>query len=164
MNPPCPHGRSNRDTCAFCTPTLERPEIDEYFIQMLHLVGSRSTCGRRATAAIITDLRGHVLATGYNGVPRGFRHCRGDFPCEGLHDAPGDTHRCLAVHAEINAIIQCSRLEDARIIYTSCAPCFDCAKVIANTRIETVICLEPYTPAGASVLNNAGIGLRFWTE
>src|SRR5258708_3001642 len=100
---------------------------DDYFLEMLHLVANRSTCARRAVGTIITDDRGHILATGYNGVPRGFTHCT-DSPCLGVNDPKGDTGRCMAIHAEINALLQCSRLDLAHALYVSASPCFACAK------------------------------------
>jgi len=129
---------------------------DEYFLQMLQLVSARSTCGRRAVGAIIVSEDFKVLATGYNGVPRNFLHCV-DSACPGLADPHGDTRRCYAVHAEINAIVQCQRLDLARTMYTSCTPCFECAKVIANTPINRVISFELYTGEGLRILELAGV-------
>lgn len=129
----------------------------EYFLEMLKLVAARSTCIRRAVGAIITDKEGHVLSTGYNGVPRNFDHCIGH-PCSGSTDVRGDTSKCKAVHAEQNALLQCSNIERANTIYCSCSPCFICAKMIANTEIRVVICVEPYADTtGLDILLEAGI-------
>ena len=117
--------------------------IDEYFLNMLRLVGTRSTCPRREVGAIITDTKGVVLAMGYNGVPRGMPHCI-DLPCAGINDRPGDSSRCLAVHAEQNAMLQCADLNRAFNLYVSCTPCFVCAKMIANTAIRRIVTLEDY--------------------
>jgi len=128
----------------------------EYFLKMLDLVAARSTCIRRAVGAIITDRDGHILSTGYNGVPRDFDHCL-DLPCQGATDAPGNTSNCMAVHAETNAILQCSSLSRASIMYCSCVPCFVCAKMLSNTEIKTLICLEEYADKrGLEVLLKAG--------
>lgn len=138
-----------------------RAERDAYFLRMLELVASRGTCARRKVAAIIVDARDHILATGYNGVPRGFPHCI-ESPCPGRDDPPGDSRRCEAVHAEQNALLQCRDLERAATIYASCSPCFTCAKLIANTNITRVVCLEPYTDsAGWDVLFRAGKELQY---
>jgi len=130
---------------------------DEYYLQMLDLVAARSTCARRAVGAIITDTKHHILSTGYNGVPSGFTHCI-DTPCVGRYDPPGDSSRCMAVHAEQNALLQCSRLDLAAVMYTSCVPCFTCAKMIVNTHITRVVALKTYADTtGLSVLEAAGI-------
>ena len=137
----------------------DRPDIQHYFLQMIDLVASRSTCGRRRVGAIITDEQGHVLSMGYNGVPSGIEHCL-DFPCEGIDDRSGDTSRCLAVHAEQNAIVQCHRLDLAWVIYTTSFPCFTCAKLIANTKIQRVVYRETYAETlGFDLLDRIGLEL-----
>ena len=134
----------------------QRLSHDDYYLTMLKLVAARATCARRAVAAIIVDEHFEVLSTGYNGVPRGFTHCI-DSPCLGASDPPIDTRRCLAVHAEINALLQCKDLRRAYCIYVSCTPCFECAKAIANTSIQRVVSLEAYSGAGIAVLQEKGI-------
>ena len=141
-----------------------RPEKREYFIKMLELVASRSTCPRRQVGAIITDKEGHVLSTGYNSVPRSMLHCL-EFPCAGANDASGDNSNCMAVHAEQNAIIQCQNSSLAHTMYVSCVPCFVCAKMIANTNIQLVIANTGYADErGVRVLLECGITLEVEIE
>lgn len=121
----------------------ERLTRDEYFLRLLRLISSRSTCVRRAVGAIITNQNGHVLSTGYNGVPKSFIHCT-DHPCDGANDTAGNTSNCMAIHAEQNALLQCSSINDAYTIYCSCTPCFTCAKLIINTDIKRVVCENDY--------------------
>ena len=47
-----------------------RPSWDEYFMQMAQLTAQRSTCLRRKVGAVIVKDK-HIIATGYNGAPRG---------------------------------------------------------------------------------------------
>ena len=141
------------------TSLKKRLSKDEYFLCMLQLVASRSTCVRRQVAAIIVSKDGHILSTGYNGTPRGFPHCNIN-PCVGALDSPGDSDRCQAVHAEVNALLQCMRLDLASTLYTSCSPCFTCAKAIANTPITRVLCAEEYSDLrGKAILAQASIKL-----
>ena len=51
-----------------------RPSWDEYFMQMAQLTAQRSTCLRRKVGAVIVKDK-HIIATGYNGAPRGLKHC-----------------------------------------------------------------------------------------
>ena len=51
-----------------------RPSWDEYFMKMANDVATRTTCLRRGVGAVIVKDR-RILATGYNGVPTGMRHC-----------------------------------------------------------------------------------------
>lgn len=138
-----------------------RDNLDQYFMKFLPMVASRSTCGRRAVGCVLTDARGRILATGYNGVPRAAEHCaeweRGfaasHHPCAGAADPPGDTRRCLAIHAEQNALLNCWRLDLVTTAYVSCAPCFACAKLLINLlALERVVVAQDYRgePDGAS--------------
>ena len=134
-----------------------RPSPHSYFLDMLKLVASRSTCIRRRVGAIIVSTDNHVLATGYNGVPQGLEHCI-DTPCLGVNDQPGNSDRCLAVHAEINALLQCQDLTQAFAMFTSVMPCFVCAKAIANTPIKKLVCVEPYADSrGQQLMEQCGI-------
>jgi dCMP deaminase len=136
-----------------------RSSIDTYYLDILRLVALRSTCHRRKVGAIITDGTGHVLSTGYNGVPSGVAHCIEE-PCDGVFDPPGDTTRCMAVHAEINALLQCADLSRARVMYISCVPCFACAKAILNTAIRRIVVTEVYKDdRGATLLIDRGVEL-----
>jgi dCMP deaminase len=136
---------------------VKRPNLDEYYLSMLRIVASRSTCVRRRVGAIIIDAQGHVLSMGYNGVPAGVTHCI-DQPCPGASDKSGDNSRCWAVHAEQNAILQCLEISRASTIYVTCTPCFSCAKVIANTPIKRIVSLTEYTDTnGLQLLLEKGI-------
>ena len=48
----------------------KRPNWDEYFMEVAKLTATRSTCLRRQVGAVIVKDR-HIIATGYNGAPRG---------------------------------------------------------------------------------------------
>lgn len=163
---------------------MERLSIGPYYAQLLPLVAARSTCLRRRVGAIVTDERGVILGTGYNGTPRQLPHCgeaetesnqrwresRGfarltEPVCRGAGDTAGNTSRCWAVHAEINALLQCADIERARRIFVSATPCFECAKAIANTGIQSVCALEPYADVlGLDVLKRRGVVVAIWNE
>ena len=148
-----------------------RPSIHEYMTSLLPRVAARSTCARRAVGCIITDAKGVILATGYNGVPSGFAHCmvrdidgatlhdpKPGISCDGAFDEPGDTRRCFAVHAEQNALLQCRELPRAAVLYVSVSPCFTCAKMILNTSIKTIVVKGLYADqAGLDVLRAGGV-------
>ncbi|MEK7459666.1 MAG: hypothetical protein AAB636_01210, partial [Patescibacteria group bacterium] len=54
--------------------SYKRPSWDEYFIELANLVGTRGTCDRgRSGAVIVKDKR--ILTTGYVGSPIGLLHC-----------------------------------------------------------------------------------------
>lgn len=115
-----------------------RLAVDDYFLEMSKLVALRSTCKRRAVGCVLVDSKNHVVATGYNGVPKGFIHCI-DAPCTGA-DAPSGTrlNECKAVHAEMNALLQLQSTDDLTA-YLTVTPCFDCAKVLANSNVIRIV-------------------------
>jgi dCMP deaminase len=126
-----------------------RPTIDQYWAKHLRLVAERATCVRRKTGAIITDSRGAILSSGYNGIGSGVIHCGlTGSPCDGTGRIPGDSGNektnCWATHAEVNAVLQCHRIDLAMTLYTTNFPCFNCAKTLINTPISRIISLEDY--------------------
>ncbi len=85
----------------------ERPSYDEYFMEMAEIVSERSTCLRRKVGALLVKDR-HILSTGYNGAPKGLKHCS-EVGCirEKMDIPSGERHElCRGLHAEQNAIIQ----------------------------------------------------------
>jgi len=125
-----------------------RPTVDEYFMEIASVVAKRSTCLRNQVGAVIVrDKR--ILATGYNGAPKGLPHCL-DIGCiRELNDIPsGERHElCRAVHAEQNAILQAAihgvSTEDATI-YCTHQPCILCAKMMINAGIKKVVYANQY--------------------
>ncbi len=142
-----------------------RPSWDEYFMEMAELAAKRSACLRGHVGAVIVKDR-HVLATGYNGPPRGLPACcllTGDlhknsadlFPtyydgcnCNGcirtkMHVPSGQNHElCRGLHAEQNAIIQAAYhgvSVNGAVIYSSLKPCSMCVKSIINAGIKEAL-------------------------
>ncbi len=74
----------------------------------LHERSWRTTCMRRGVGARHREGHRRILATGYNGVPTGMRHCA-ETGClrQQLGVPSGQRHEiCRGLHAEQNAIIQ----------------------------------------------------------
>jgi dCMP deaminase len=144
----------------------KRVSWDEYFMKLAHLVKERSTCiGRQVGAVIIKDKR--IIATGYNGAPRGTKHCAELGGClrRKLNVPRGERHElCRATHAEQNAIISAavtgSSIQDATM-YVTVTPCVICAKMIINAGIKEIVFEGEYPDEFAmELLNEAGIKLR----
>ncbi len=141
----------------------ERPSWDEYFMEMAQLTAKRSTCLRRSVGAIIVKDK-HIVATGYNGAPRGIKHCaeRGGCMREKLGVPSGERHElCMALHAEQNAIIQAATLGvsiEGATIYVTHQPCVICAKMIINAGIKRIVVKEGYPDKLAvDILDEAGL-------
>jgi dCMP deaminase len=120
-----------------------RPGWDQYFLELADLVASRSTCLRRQVGAVLVKEE-RIIATGYNGAPRGLRHCL-EIGClrEEQGIPSGQRYElCRGVHAEQNAIINAAyygiSTRDA-VIYCTNQPCIICARMIINAGIIKVI-------------------------
>jgi len=135
---------------------MKRPDRVTWLMSLALMVAQRSTCSRRQVGAL-AEKDGRVLVTGYNGAPSGFPHCIDRGGC-GLGEKGG----CLdAVHAEANLIAFAAKhgisLEGATV-YTTCAPCLDCAKLLINAGIKKVVYWEEYRDTrGKDLLLQAGV-------
>jgi dCMP deaminase len=123
-----------------------RPSADHWFLQMLDVVKLRATCPRRQVGCILVDSENRILSTGYNGVPRHQSHCiNPDTRCDGFADQPGNTSRCLAIHAEQNALMQCLDLDRVSVVYCSASPCLVCTRLLLNLRhLRRIVFVDLY--------------------
>jgi len=144
---------------------MERPSNDEYFMEMAQLVSSRSTCLRRRVGAVIVKEK-RVLSTGYNGSPKGTKHCE-ELGCIRVKmNVPSGTRHelCRGVHAEQNAVTQAAYFGvsvDGATIYTTTYPCSMCAKILINAGIREIVYSEGYADdLSKELLQEAGIKIR----
>ena len=126
-----------------------RPSWDEYFMQIVEMVGARGTCDRGKAGCVIT-LDKRIISTGYVGSPTGISHC--DEVGHEMHtvkheDGHESMHCIRTTHAEQNAICQAARFGIAlngATLYCKMTPCYTCAKMIINTGIKRVVCAQDY--------------------
>jgi dCMP deaminase len=115
-----------------------RPSKYETYMEIAKMWAKQSTCSARvAVGAVIVNKFGQVIASGYNGSPRGHPHCD-EVGCD--LDALGHCKR--AIHAELNAILQCARVGvscDDCFIYITHSPCPRCSLMIAQSGIIRVV-------------------------
>mgnify|MGYP002624346630 CR=1 FL=1 len=87
-----------------------RPSKDTYYLDIARAVSKRSTCLKRHYGTVIVN-NDEIIATGYNGNPRGMFNCCQRLTCNRM-DKPhnsGDYSDCFSVHAEQNALLSASR-------------------------------------------------------
>lgn len=119
-----------------------RLTLDEYFLNLAYVASLRSTCPRKRVGCILVDQHKRVLATGYNGTPRGMPHCL-EQPCGG--EAEGlPIESCMALHAEMNALLQCPDAMAVEAIYCTLSPCIHCIKLLLNTSASRLVVLGEY--------------------
>lgn len=123
----------------------------EYYLGIAKAVSMRSTCLRRQYGAVIVkdDV---VISTGYNGSPRGSQNCCDTGECyrEANNIPHGEQYeKCVAVHAEANAIISAARKDMiGATLYLygregnkeiKAEPCLMCQRLIQNAGIGKII-------------------------
>jgi dCMP deaminase len=146
-----------------------RPAWDDYFMDIAHVVATRSTCERRQVGALLVKDR-RILATGYNGPPKGLQHCAELGGCFRRQQGIPSGQRielCRALHAEQNAIIQAAvhgvGLEGDIICYCTCQPCVTCAKMLINVSVSRIVYEGEYPdPLSLDMLQEAGVELHRW--
>ena len=146
------------------TKVNDRPDWDNYFLDIVEVVSRRSTCLRRSVGAgLVRDRR--ILATGYNGAPSKLKHCL-DIGClrDQLKVPSGERHElCRGLHAEQNVIIQAALhgvITKGSTLYCTNQPCVICAKMIINAGIVRVVIRDGYSdPLAAQMLEEAGISV-----
>lgn len=134
----------------------KRLDWSGYFFEFANLASKRSTCLRRKVGAVIVKDK-MVIATGYNGPPRGVKHCSETGCIRQQTKTPsGQRHElCRGLHAEQNAIIQASRCGvniNGAELYCSTKPCSICTKMIINAGINRVYYIEDYNDDLAEAL------------
>lgn len=130
-----------------------RPEKEAYYLSIARAVAARSTCLRRQYGAVIVK-NDEIVATGYNGAPRGDANCSDVGECyrQRMGVPHGEQYeKCVAVHAEQNAIISASRNEMmGATLYLygydvmadqelSAEPCLLCQRMVKNAGILRVV-------------------------
>ena len=133
---------------------MNRIDKENYYLDIAETVAERATCLRRCYGAIIVR-NDEIIATGYNGAPRGRRNCTDVGMCmrETLGIPSGERYElCRSVHAEANAIISAARRDmlggtlylvgrDAKTheLLEETMPCSMCKRLIINAGITQVV-------------------------
>lgn len=133
---------------------MTRRDKANYYLDIAATVCERSTCLRKHYGAVIVK-NDTIIATGYNGAPRGRKNCcdLGECLREKYQIPSGERYElCRSVHAEANAIIAVSRDETiGSTLYLACREpkdgsfvpgtnsCSMCKRLVINAGIATVV-------------------------
>ena len=134
-----------------------RESWDSFFIRVVLLMATRSTCSRVQVGAVLTQDR-RIISTGYNGVAGGATHCPDDLTDEAHHlFAVGHE-----IHAEANALLFAARhglAVEGTTLYVNVSPCQQCAKLILQAGVARVCYYEVYDreDSGIQYLVNHGV-------
>lgn len=133
---------------------MNRISKENYYLDIAETVLERATCLRRVYGAIIVQ-HDEIIATGYNGAPRGRANCTDMGYCsrEALKIPRGERYElCRSVHAEANAIISAARRDmvggtlylvgrDARTgeLLGDATSCSMCRRQVINAGLSRVV-------------------------
>ena len=125
---------------------VTRPDWDTYFLAIAEVVAARADCTRRQVGCVIVKDR-RIVSTGYNGAPAGEDGCMTSGACpRGKYthaEVPADTDynqvRCIAVHAEANALIFAREWLTGATAYVTDTPCPQCAAQLRGAGITRVV-------------------------
>jgi dCMP deaminase len=134
---------------------------DEYMMALALVAQHQTTCIRRGVGCVLVDERNHVLSIGYNGVAAKMPHCNEGHPCVGC-DLPPGQDSCEAVHAEVNAVLQCPDPWKITTAYVTLSPCKSCVKILLNTGCQRIVFREEHTdPVAKAIWLKTG---REWAQ
>lgn len=117
-----------------------------------HVYSQLSYCKRRKVGCIIVK-DDRVISIGYNGTPPGWENV-----CE---DCNKNTTKPETYHAEANAIAKLAKSGESgknAVVFCTCTPCFECAKLLAQIEVKEVFYSETYHKTeGINFLNKCDI-------
>jgi dCMP deaminase len=161
----------------------DRVSRDAYYMGIARAVAARGTCSRAKMGAIVV-VGDAVAATGYNGSPRGTRHCdhadritvrpalisaTGWTEEERVNEGPGDMengHCSRAVHAEMNVVANATRSGTSLVggtLYVTATPCYRCAPLLVQVGITRIVMDGEYRPdpRALELLSEAKVALEY---
>lgn len=129
---------------------MPRPSWDSYFLGIALSVSTRADCRRRKVGAVLVGTDNRVLEVGYNGAPAGHRGCLAGGCPRGLlsyeqvaamadYSDPTSNGYCIALHAEVNALLIAGRAARGATIYITDEPCPNCRKAIMGAGVVRAV-------------------------
>ena len=111
---------------------------DEYFMGVAALSAKRSKDPKTQVGACIVNQDKRIIGIGYNGFPNGCSDIL--FPWSANKNLPEEwTKYPYVVHAEANAILNCTSSMKGATLYVTRFPCNECAKLIIQAGIKKVV-------------------------
>ena len=143
---------------------MKRITRDKLYTEIAMLFSQRSTCKRLQVGCVITK-DGRIIASGYNGPPKGFSHSSdNDGSC--LCDI---TKPCTkSIHSEANAISFSARNGiklEGTTMYCTHSPCVKCAELIIQSGVKSVIYIDEFRDIeGVVLLASNGVKVEKYND
>jgi dCMP deaminase len=140
------------------------PKLIDAYMKTAEIFAECSTATRLHVGAIVVK-DDRIISIGYNGMPSGWTN-----ECEEVvtptlpylqGDGPTLKSKPEVLHAETNAIAKLAKSTESGMgatMFITHAPCLDCAKLIYQSGISSVLYRNTYRDiAGVVFLKNSGI-------
>ena len=108
---------------------------DERFTRVAYEVASWSKDPREQVGAVLVSPDGRGVSWGYNGFPVDV--------CDDERLQDADVRRQLSVHAEVNALANCSTRPCGWHLFVTKFPCAPCAAVLVQFGVARVVAPPP---------------------
>ena len=141
-----------------------KPKLIDAYMKTAEIFAECSTATRLHVGAIVVK-DDRIISIGYNGMPSGWTN-----ECEEVvtptlpylqGDGPTLKSKPEVLHAETNAIAKLAKSTESGMgatMFITHAPCLDCAKLIYQSGISSVLYRNTYRDiAGVVFLKNSGI-------
>ena len=132
--------------------------MDCLYIDIADRISQMSKAKRKKVGAVLVK-DNNIISFGWNGMPSGFDNC-----CENELDET----KPEVIHAEFNIIAKLARSlgsSDGATLYLTLSPCFECSKLIIQSRIVRVVYKEEYRDVRPlEFLKTAGISVELFKE
>lgn len=112
---------------------------EQYFMGVALLSAKRSKDPATQVGACIVNEDKKIIGIGYNGFPNGISD--EEFPWGKTDPNPLNNKYPYVVHAEPNAILNSTSNLKGATLYVTLFPCNECAKLIIQSGIKTVVYL-----------------------
>lgn len=127
---------------------MRRLPWNQHFMRLAEVIAEQSTCLRRQVGAVAVR-ENYILATGFNGAPRGIPHCEEVGCIRQERGIPSGTQHelCRGAHAEQN-VIACAAYNGVSLsgatLYVTHYPCAQCAKILINAGFAIIYYMNDY--------------------
>ena len=111
-----------------------RPDWTHYFMSFAILASTRSNDFETKHGCVITDDKNRILGIGYNGFPAGMND-------EILPNKRPHKYKWM-VHAERNALANCTIRPEGGVAYITGRPCVDCAMSLYQEGVRSFVCID----------------------
>lgn len=113
---------------------MTRPNWTDYFLGLAKVVSQRSHDIQTQHGCVITDSYNRILSVGYNGFPR-------DLPDHLLPNTRPEKYPWM-IHAERNALSNCTIRPENGIAYVTGQCCNDCIMALWQEGIRKVVMIK----------------------